>query len=74
MALTHHIYTSLDPDNLTYGDIYDYVGSGPLSVVIEHFRMLHMSLFLSFSLKFQSILYYDCLKKYKMLISRKLGG
>jgi len=74
MASIHHIYTPLDPDNLPYRDIYHYVGSGPLLAVNEHFRILPKLVFLSFSLKFQTILSTHCLKMYKLPISRTLGG
>ena len=74
MTSIHHTCTSLDPDNLPYGDTYRYDGSGPLSAVNEYFGILPKLVFLSFLLEFQNILSTDCLKMYKMPFSRTLGG
>ena len=63
MTSIHHTCTSLDPDNLPYGDTYRYDGSGPLSAVNEYFGILPKLVFLSFLLEFQNILSTDCSDK-----------
>ena len=72
MTSIYHTCTSLDPDNLPYGDTYRYDGCGPLSAVNEYFGILPKLVFLIFSLEFRNILSTDC--RMRKTISVALGN
>ena len=73
MALTHHICACLEADNLPFADIYGFHGCETLWTEIGSFNYAALE---SFAKLFANVsIYYvqDCLRKYKMLISREMG-
>ena len=75
MGLTHLICACLEADNLPFGfaDKYSFRGCETLWTEIGSFNYAALA---SFATLFANVpLYYDrdCVKRYKMLISRKVG-
>jgi hypothetical protein len=73
MGLTHLICACLEADNLPFAEIYGFRGCETLWTEIGSFNYAALA---SFATLFANVpLYYDhdCLRRYKKLISRKMG-
>ena len=73
MGMTHLICAYLEADNLPFAEIYGFRGCETLWTETGSFNYAALA---SFATLFANVpLYYDhdCLRRYKMLISRKMG-
>jgi len=73
MGLTHLICAFLEADNLHFADIYGFRGCGTLSTEMGSFSYAALASFAKLFAKFSKVYDRDCLRKYKMLISGKMG-
>ena len=72
MSLRHLISACLEADNLDFADIYGFRGCGTLSTEMGSFNYAALASFAKLFAKFSKVYDLDCLRKYKMLISRKM--
>ena len=74
MALAYPISVLLDPGSLPVGNIYEFAMCEILSIEMECFSDASRSKFAPLFAKIPIYYDRDCLQKYKMSISTKLGG
>jgi len=72
MGLRHLICACLEADNLHFEDIYGFHGCETLSTEMGSFNYAALASFAKLFAKFSKVYDRDCLRKYKMLISRKM--
>jgi len=72
MGLTHLICAFLEADDLSFADIYGFHGCETLSTEMGSFNYAALASFAKCFAEFSKVYDRDCLRKYKMLISRKM--
>ena len=73
MGLTHLICACLEADNLPFAEIYGFRGCETLWTEIGSFNYAALASFATLFANVPISYDHDCLKRYKMLISRKMG-
>ena len=73
MGLTHLICACLEADNLPCAEIYGFRGCESLWTEIGAFNYATLASFATLFAKVSKYYVQDCTRKYKMLISRKMG-
>ena len=72
MGLRHLICASVEADTLHFADIYGFRGCETLSTEMWSFSYAALASSVKRFAKFSKVYDRDCLRKYKMLISRKM--
>ena len=72
MGLRHLICVCLEADNLHFVDIYGFRGCETLSTEMGSLNYAALASFAKRFAKFSKVYDGDCLRKYKVLISRKM--
>jgi len=73
MGLKHLICACVEADTLHFADIYGFRGCETLSTEMGSFNYAALASFAKLFAKFSKVYDRDCLRKYKMLISGKMG-
>jgi len=72
MGLRHLICACVEDDTIHFADIYGFRGCEILSTEVGSFNYAALASFAKCFAEFSKVYDRDCLRKYKMLISRKM--
>jgi len=72
MVLRHLICACVEADTLHFADIYGFRGCETLSTEMGSFSYAALASFAKCFAEFLKVYDRDCLRKYKMMISRKM--